>query len=168
MLNYFIKKSIIFVDIKRLLAFVFLIYSVVKNRDKTKKALKIALKTLVKILPVMIIIVISIGFMLGFLPSGIISRVVGEQAGFFGVLVTAALGSILFIPSLISFPIAASLLDGGASIISVSAFITTLTMVGVITIPIEVREMGKKITVLRNIFSFIFAVIIALIMEIIL
>lgn len=154
--------------ILNLLAFIFLIYSIIKSRDKTKEALKIAFKTLVKILPVIIIIVIFIGFMVGFLPTGIISRIVGEQAGFFGVLVTAVLGSILFIPSLISFPIAASLLDEGATIVSVSAFITTLTMVGVITIPLEVREMGKKITVLRNIFSFIFAILIALIMEIIL
>jgi uncharacterized membrane protein YraQ (UPF0718 family) len=151
-----------------LIAIIFLIYSILKNKDKTKEALKIAFKTLARILPVTIIIILSIGFLLGFLPADIISRIIGEQAGFFGVLVTAVLGSILFIPSLISFPIAASLLDGGATIVSVSAFITTLTMVGVITIPIELREMGKKITLLRNALSFVFAIIIAIIMEIIL
>ncbi|HEY0088419.1 MAG TPA: permease [Candidatus Lokiarchaeia archaeon] len=119
-------------------------------------------------MPIIIIIIIFIGFLLGFLPPDIISKVVGEQAGFLGILVTAVLGSVLFVPALISFPLAASLLNGGASIMSVAAFITTLTMVGVVTLPLEIKEMGKKITILRNIFSFVFAIVIALIMGVIL
>ena len=51
---------------------------------------------------------------------------------------------------------------------SVAAFITTLTMVGVVTLPLEIKEMGKKITILRNVFSFVFAIVIALIMGVIL
>ncbi len=161
-------KSYLTAIIINLTALIWLLISVMKNKIKTKRSLKIALKTFLRILPIMIIIVVFIGFLLGFLPPEIISRVVGEQAGFLGILVTAVLGSILFIPALISFPLAASLLSGGASIMSVAAFITTLTMVGVVTLPLELREMGKKITILRNVFSFIFAIIIALIMGVIL
>ena len=157
-------KSHSTVIIINLIAFIWLLFSVVKNRSKTKKSLKIALKTFLRILPIIIIIVVFIGFLLGFLPPEIISRFVGEQAGFLGILVTAVLGSVLFIPALIAFPLAASLLTGGASIMSVAAFITTLTMVGIVTLPLELREMGKKITILRNVFSFVFAIIIALIM----
>ena len=157
-------KSHLTVIIINLIALAWLLFSVVRNRSKTRKSLKIALKTFLGILPIIIIIVVFIGFLLGFLPPEMILSIVGEQAGFLGVMVTAVLGSILFIPALISFPLAASLLKGGASIMSVAAFITTLTMVGVATLPLELREMGKKITVLRNIFSFIFALIIALIM----
>lgn len=161
-------KSYLTVLMINLIAIAWLIFSLVKNRDKTKKSLKIALKTFIKIIPLVVIIIIFIGFLLGFLPPDLISRVIGEQAGFLGIIITAVLGSVLFIPALISFPLAASLLDGGASVMSVAAFITTLTMVGVITLPVELREMGKKITILRNVFSFIFAVIIAVIMGVIL
>ena len=161
-------KSYLTVIVINLIALVWLIYSVIKNKSKTKESLKIALKTFIKTLPMIIIIIIFIGFLLGFLPSDIISRVVGEQAGVLGVLVTAVLGSVLFIPALISFPLAASLLNGGASVMSVAAFITTLTMVGVVTLPLEIKEMGKKMTILRNAFSFAFAIIIALIMGVIL
>ncbi len=157
-------KSYLTVIVINLIALVWFIYSVIKNKSKTKESLKIALKTFIKTLPMIVIIIIFIGFLLGFLSPDIISRVVGEQAGFLGVLITAVLGSVLFIPSIISFPLAASLLKGGASIMSVVAFITTLTMVGIVTLPIELREMGKKMTILRNMFSFVFAVIIALIM----
>ena len=161
-------KSYLTVIVINLIALVWLIYSVIKSKNKTKESLKIALKTFIKILPMIIIIIIFIGFLLGFLPSDIISKIIGEQAGFLGVLVTAVLGSVLFIPALISFPLAASLLNGGASVMSVAAFITTLTMVGVVTLPIEIREMGIKMTILRNILSFAFAVLIAFIMGVIL
>lgn len=165
MLNF--VKSYLTVIIINLIALVWLIFSVVKNKSKTKESLKIALKTFLRTLPNIIIIIIFIGFLLGFLPPNIISRVVGEQAGFLGILITAVLGSVLFVPALISFPLAASLLKGGASIMSVAAFITTLTMVGVVTLPLEIKEMGKKMTILRNVFSFIFAIIIALIIGVI-
>lgn len=165
MLNF--VKSYLTVIIINLIALVWLIFSVIKNKSKTKESLKIALKTFLRTLPNIIIIIIFIGFLLGFLPPNIISRVVGEQAGFLGILITAVLGSVLFVPALISFPLAASLLKGGASIMSVAAFITTLTMVGVVTLPLEIKEMGKKMTILRNVFSFVFAIIIALIIGVI-
>ena len=161
-------KSYLTIIIVNLIAFIWLIFSLIKDKNKTKESLKIALKTFFKTLPIIIIIIIFIGFLLGFLPPDIISKVVGEQAGFLGILVTAVLGSVLFVPALISFPLAASLLNGGASIMSVAAFITTLTMVGVVTLPLEIKEMGKKITILRNVFSFVFAIVIALIMGVIL
>ncbi len=147
-----------------LIAIAWLIFSIIKNRKKTGKSLKIALKTFIKTLPMIIIIIIFIGFLLGFLPRDMISRIIGDQTGVLGALVTAVLGSILFIPALISFPLAASLLNGGASIMSVASFITTLTMVGIVTLPLELREMGTKMTILRNALSFIFAILIAFIM----
>lgn len=74
----------------------------------------------------------------------------------------------MHIPSLIAFPLAASLLKNGASITAVAAFITTLTMIGTITLPLEIKELGKKVALLRNGLSFIVAIVIALIMGVIL
>ena len=161
-------KSHLTVIVINLIALVWLLFSLIKSRKKTRKSLKIAFKIFLRVLPLILIIVIFIGFLLGFLPPEMIAKVIGEQAGFLGVLITSVLGSILFIPALIAFPLAGSLLSGGATIMSVAAFITTLTMVGIVTLPLELKEMGKKMTILRNVFSFIFAIIIALIMGVIL
>ena len=60
--------------------------------------------------------------------------------------------------------LAASLLDGGASISVVAAFITTLTMIGTVTLPLEIKELGKKMALLRNGMSFLIAILIAFIM----
>jgi len=141
-----------------------LIFTFIKDRTKTKQALTVALKSFFRILPIVLIIIIFIGLLLGFVPQSQISKIVGEQAGFSGVLVVALLGAFLHIPSLISFPLAASLLKSGASITSTAVFITTLTMIGMVTLPLEIRELGKKMAFLRNGISFIIAIIIGIIM----
>jgi len=146
-----------------------LIVSSISDRTKTWKSLGVALKScILRILPMVLVIIIFIGLMLGFMPPDKISRIIGEQSGFGGVIITAVLGSVLHIPSLISFPLAASLLKVGASVTATAAFITTLTMIGTVTLPLEIKEMGRKFALLRNGMSFIIAIIIAVIMGMIL
>ena len=50
------------------------------------------------------------------MPQTHISKITGERVGFKGVLLIAFLGAILYIPALIAFPLAASLLKKGASV----------------------------------------------------
>ncbi|MBA7527976.1 hypothetical protein ES705_20158 [subsurface metagenome] len=145
-----------------------LIFAFTKDRAKTKQSVEVAVKSFFRILPPVLIIIILIGLLLGFVPPSEISKVIGEQSGFSGVLLIALLGSILHIQAFISFPLAASILESGASISAVAAFITTLTMVGTATLPLEMRELGKKIALLRNGISFVIAIVIALIMGVIL
>ncbi len=141
-----------------------LLLAFVKDKEKTKHALAIALKSFLRILPTVIAIIILIGLILGFVSRDPISEIVGEQAGLRGVLIVALLGAVLHIPSIISFPLAASLLRGGATVTSVAVFITTLTMIGVVTLPVEIRELGRKFAVFRNSLSFLIAILIGLIM----
>lgn len=145
-----------------------LIVSLIRDRTKTWKSLGVALKSCIRILPIVLVIIIFIGLLLGFMPPEKISRIIGEQSGFGGVVITAMLGSVLHIPSLISFPLAASLLTMGASVTATAAFITTLTMIGTVTLPLEIKEMGRKFALLRNGISFIIAILIAFIMGMIL
>ena len=142
----------------------FMIASLLKDKDKTKKAIIIAGKLLLKILPSVLMIIMFIGLLLGLLPQAKISEFIGEQSGWEGFLLIAFLGAIMHIPSLLSFPLAASLLDKGAQVASVAVFITTLTMIGIVTLPLEIKIMGKKFALLRNGISFIMAILIALVM----
>ncbi|WP_099210078.1 permease [Thermococcus henrietii] len=139
-----------------------------KDRAKTRQALKVSVKFFVRILPTMLAIILIIGLMSGFVPPKTISRVVGREAGFIGVLTVAVLGAILQIPSLIAFPLAASLLNMGASLTSVAVFITTLTMIGFVTLPLEIKILGKRFALLRNVLSFVIAILIGLLMGVLL
>ncbi len=145
-----------------------LIISFSKNKEKSVKALKIALKSTVKMAPAILVLLILVGLLMGFFKPETISRLLGEQSGIYGIALAAAAGSILMIPSLIAFPLTASLVESGASIAVAAAFITTLTMIGFVTLPIEIKTMGRKFTYLRNGFSLVVAVVIALVMGVIL
>jgi len=144
------------------------IYSVIKDRGKTKKALMIARKVFARMLPALLVIVGLVGLLLGFVPPDTIKLYLGADAGFTGTFVTAIVGALAFIPNIIAVPLAGSLLRSGAAVMTVAAFITTLTMVGTVTVPLEIKELGKKYTLLRNTLSFLFAILIALMMGLIL
>lgn len=141
-----------------------LIISLSKNRQKTRQVLKAALKSFFRMAPAVLILIILVGLLLGFFKPELISSLLGDKSGILGVALASVAGAILMIPSLIAFPLTASLVESGASVGVAAAFITTLTMIGFVTLPLEMKELGKKLTIMRNGISFIIAVAIALIM----
>jgi len=145
-----------------------LILSLVKNRDKTKAALYVAWNATKRMGPSVLAIVAIIGLIVGFIPPKWIAAGIGGDKGILGVLIAAFLGAILFIPAIIAFPLAKSLLDMGAGVMAMAAFITTLTMIGFVFLPLEIKELGTKFALLRNGLSFIVAMIIAVIMGLVL
>ncbi len=156
-----INYTVVFINSAAVLG---LIISFYKNKQKTRQALKIALKGFIKMVPAILILLILVGLVMGFFKPEVISSLLGDQSGVLGIVLASIAGAILMIPSLIAFPLTASLVESGASIMVAAAFITTLTMIGFVTLPIEIKEMGKKLTLLRNGISFIIAVVIALLM----
>jgi uncharacterized membrane protein YraQ (UPF0718 family) len=150
------------------LAIVGLLIAFLKDREKTIISVKLAGKLFINMLPMVFIIIIFIGLLLGFVPPEQISRFVGEQSGIAGVFLVGVVGALMHIPALLSFPLAASILKSGASITAVAAFITTLTMIGMITLPLEIKILGKKMALLRNGLSFVFALLIAFLIGMIL
>ena len=145
-----------------------LVWAALKDRARAWQALVAAGRSFLRLLPTVLLIIVVIGVLFVFAPADQVARFVGEQAGLGGILAISAIGAVLHIPALTSFPMAASLLQKGASLAAVAAFITTLTMVGMVTLPLEIKQLGRKMALLRNGFSFLTAVLIALIMGVIL
>lgn len=145
-----------------------LVASIIKDRGKTRAALRVTWNATRRMMPAVLAVILVIGLFLGFMPPDWIAKTLGSQGGVLGVLIASFLGSILFIPAILAFPLGASLLESGASVMSVAAFITTLTMVGFVFVPIEIKELGRRFALLRNGLSFLAAVIIAVLMGLIL
>lgn len=135
-----------------------------KSKQKTKQALIKAWKAFENILPQLLAIVLIIGVALSFLTPDQISRFMGSGSGFFGLIMASLIGSITLIPGFIAFPLAAALLNNGAGVMQIAAFISTLMMVGVVTIPLEIQYFGKKAALLRNGLAYAFSIIVALVM----
>jgi len=77
------------------------------------------------------------------------------------MLITSLLGAVTLVPVLIAFPIAAELLNNGAGITQIAVFISTLTMVGFITLPMETKYLGGKVAILRNLLAYLLAFVTA-------
>lgn len=143
------------------------IASLVKDKQKTFNSMKMAKGMMKNMVGQIIGILLLIGLILTFIPPEVIKSALGESNTFISTIVSALAGSITLIPAFVAFPLVGSLVDAGASIIPAVAFLTTLTMVGLVTFPLEKREFGLKFAIIRNIFSFVFAIMIALAMGVI-
>lgn len=141
-----------------------LITSLIKSKEKTLLALKKAWKSFENILPQFLSILLIIGMMLAILTPEQISLFIGKESGWLGVIFAATIGSITLIPGFVAFPLAAALLKSGAGYMQIAAFVSTLMMVGIVTMPVEIKYFGKKATFLRNGMAFAFSMIVALVM----
>lgn len=145
-----------------------LVVSFLKDKKKTKAALMKAWKAFENILPQTLVIFLILGFALAIFSPETIRKLIGEESGYLGALVAAVLGSVTLIPGFIAFPLAAALLKSGAGYMQIAAFVSTLMMVGIITIPIERKTFGMKATLTRNIAAFVFSLIVAVTMGMVL
>jgi len=142
--------------------FIFLIISFVFDKSKTIEALKRGLKMFLSLLPPFITILIVVSVALFLTPNAFLIKWFGSGSGAFGMFMAAIIGSISLIPGFIAYPLGGILVKNGVSYSVIAVFITTLMMVGVVTLPIEKRFFGLKIALLRNILSFFGAIIIGL------
>lgn len=138
--------------------------SFAKSKKNTFEAMKKSKGMMGNMLGEIIAIIFIIGIVLTFIPPESIKSVLGSENTIVATIIAAIAGSITLIPAFVAFPLVGSFVDVGASIVPAVAFLTTLTMVGVVTFPLEKREFGFKFALTRNVFSFIAALGIATVM----
>ena len=146
---------------------IFLCISLVKNKAKTVQALKMAFGMGKGMATSILSIIFAIGLLLTLFPPAKIAVFVSNQSVLLATVAASLFGTITLVPAFIAFPLVGTLVGAGVSVIPSVAFLTTLTMVGVVTFPLEKKEFGIKFTAIRNGFSFLFAILIALAMGVI-
>jgi len=153
-----VSNTLIFASV----AAISLLASFILDRNKTRAALKKGAAMFFGIAPSFMNILVLISILLFFIPQDIILEYIGPGSGASGFLIAAIVGSITLIPGFVSYPIAASLISKGASYAVIAVFMTTLMMVGVVTLPLEIRYFGRKAAILRNALNFVAALIIGI------
>ena len=131
--------------------------SFVKDKKKTALSLKRAFTMFTNVLPQYVAILLLVGLLLAVVTPETIQRIIGTESGFWGMFITSLLGAVTLVPVMIAFPIAAELLNNGAGISQIAVFISTLTTVGFITLPMEVKYLGKKVAILRKVLAYLLA-----------
>jgi uncharacterized membrane protein YraQ (UPF0718 family) len=144
------------------ISIVCLILSLVIDQRKTFEGIKRGLKMFLTLLPALLTVLILVSVFLYLVPDKTIIKLLGAKSGTMGIAIAALVGAIALIPGFIAFPLAKILLVKGVSYTVVAVFITTLIMVGVLTLPVEFRYFGKKAAIMRNVLSLFGAIIVGL------
>lgn len=147
---------------------IWFIISMIKGKDKTIESMKKSKGMMGSMLPEILGILFAIGLLLTLIPPDTIKNYLGGSNPLLATVVAALVGSITLIPAFVAFPLVGSMVDMGASIMPAVSFLTTLTMVGFVTFDLESKEFGKKFALSRNLLSFAFAIIIAILMGVVL
>lgn len=143
-----------------ILTVILTIVSFVFDKKKTKKAVKKGMMMFVKILPTLLSVIIVVSVVLYLVSDELLIEYLGKEAGLGAYVSAAVIGSISIIPGFIAYPLAGILLKTGVSFSVLSVFITTLKMVGILTIPIEAKFFGYRTAIIRNSLSFMGAILV--------
>lgn len=143
------------------LCIIIFIISFIKDKNKTKASFKKAFKSFENIMPQFLFIMLTISVILSIINPNTISSIIGNDSWFLGTSLSAIVGSITMMPTFVAFSTGDSLLKSGAGYAQVAAMISTLTMVGVLTFPMESQYIGKKAAFFRNFIAFLFAFVVA-------
>ncbi len=145
------------------IALVLLIVGYQKGGGEHIVGLKAAGNLLMQIIPLLIFAFIIAGMIQTLIPQDLISKWVGAESGFRGILIGTVMGSLTPGGPFISLPIAAGFLRAGASIGTMVAFMTAWSLLAVNRLPMEIGIMGWQFMLVRLACSFVFPPIAGLI-----
>lgn len=121
----------------------------------------------IRILPVILSVIIIVSIAMYLVPEEKLAVWFGEESGAGGFAVAALIGSVSLIQGFIAYPLAGVLQESGVGYPVIAVFITTLMMVGIMTLPVEASYFGWKLSFTRNALAMVFAVIIGFTMGLI-
>jgi len=145
------------------IAIALLIIGYQKGGGEHVLGLKSAGNMLLQITPLLIFSFIIAGMIQLLVPTEMISKWVGAESGFRGILIGTVIGGLTPGGPFVSLPIAAGLLRTGASIGTMVAFMTGWSLLAFSRLPLEVGLLGWKFTLIRLACTFFLPVIAGLI-----
>lgn len=148
------------------LAFLLLIISFCFNRNKSVKALKIAWKKFASILPMFLTMICLMAVLNLIFPFENLGDILSGHNHWIGLALAVAIGSLIFVPGFVAYPLSAVLLENGVPYFVIAGFTTSLMLVGFASLPVEITYFGKKTAIWRNILGFCTSLVIALVVGI--
>ena len=131
-------------------------------QEDLKQAVTKAGKGLFKMLPVLVGVILLVSLANVLIPKTAYKAVFRNNP-LLDPLIGSTIGSILAGNPLTSYIIGGELLKQGVSLLAVTAFLVAWVTVGLVQLPAESILLGKRFAITRNIVSFIFAIIVAIV-----
>lgn len=112
-------------------------------------ALKKAWKAFENILPEFLTVIMFVGVLLAVLNPQVISKIIGNNSGWFGIIIAAVVGAVTLIPGFVAFPTAAMLLQNGVKFSNILIFIGAWSTTKIPMVLFEMSALGTKFTLTR-------------------
>jgi len=129
---------------------------------RLKTAAKNILGTLMMVMPMLLSVIGLMGLFKTLVTPEMIQSVF-QGSVLSDTLIGTGVGAISVGQPFLSYAIGGELLDEGVSLYAVTAFILSFVTLGLIQLPLEWSLFGTRFTLLRNILSFIFALLISIV-----
>jgi len=138
------------------LAVILLLISYLKGGGQHITSLKISFRLLMSMLPLLIFALVVAGCIQSLLTKEFVAKWVGAESGLRGILLGTVAGGIAPGGPYVSLPVALGLLNSGAGIGTMVAFITGWSLWAISRIPLEVGVLGWRIVGIRLACTFFF------------
>ncbi len=161
--NRGVRQMLIPTIVMGVIAAVLLFMGYQKGGGEHILGLKSAGNLLLQITPLLIFAFIIAGMVQHLVPTEIMSRWVGTESGFRGILIGTVMGGFMPGGPYVSLPIAVGLLRVGAGVGTMVALLTSWSLWAFARLPLEVGIMGSKFTLIRLACTFFFPPIAGLI-----
>ena len=129
------------------------------SQTRAVEALKRAVRGLSQALPILTAVLLLVGLVTAWAPRGLLRRLF--TGGLFDPVIGAAAGSVAAGNPITSYVIGGELLGHGVSLVAVTAFLVAWVTVGLVQLPAESTMLGRRFAVVRNIVSFLLAILVA-------
>ena len=149
------------------LAVILFLLAYYKGEGQHIIGMKSALRMTVQILPLLVFAFIVAGMVQVLVPQQLLSKWVGAESGMRGILIGTVAGALAPGGPYVSLPVAAGLLQAGAGVGTMVAFLTGWSLWAVSRLPMEVGIMGWRFTLIRIASTFFFPPIAGLIAQVI-
>ncbi|MFC2133531.1 permease [Bacteroidota bacterium] len=147
------------------IAFTLVAVGYFKGEEQHTVGLKSALNMTIEVLPLLIFAFIIAGMVQVLIPQEVISKWIGEESGFVGILIGSVAGGLSPGGPYVSLPVVAALLKSGAGVGTLVAYLTGWSLWAIARLPMEVGILGWKFTLVRLASTFIFPPIAGLIAQ---
>lgn len=156
LINKGTKNMLLPTLIMGLLALVLLLIGLRSGEGSHIQGLQRAAQMTVQVLPLLLLAFIVAGMVQVLLPRDLLNQWIGEESGVRGLLIGTLAGGIAPGGPYVSLPVAAGLLQSGASIGTLVAFLTGWSLWAVSRLPMEVGILGWRLTLIRFASTFFF------------
>ena len=126
-----------------------LIFGYMRGKGEHVVGLRRTRDMAIQVLPLLVFAFMVAGMVQALMPRETVSRWVGEQSGFRGIVIGSIAGGLMPGGPYVTLPLAAGLVRAGAGVATMVAFLTAWSLWAVGRLPMEFGILGPRLALIR-------------------